>query len=978
MSYRSVSSSLSGLDEGEEDEYFNSTKIYTPIIEPLHYDEADLNIIQLASNHVTTHSIRSSLSDTPQSSISNSTSFSNFPPPSNTLKTTITFKQPLNSTTTIQNTTATPIGHSKSNSQPNLIIPTKKPKIKKNMDSFLDEINNTSPNKSVPVVVTTAASNSNNTINNSNTSVLPTSASMESISGSDKLKEIRSIKKEQKEKEKDKERNKIKPIVLKGSNTASSLSSTTAGSLPSSIGSSSISSITQVDSSTINSLHRQQSTLSSIQHTHNIFEYEKPVIGEKTKEFVVCLKRVLIDKDQIMERNDHSLKTVTSKLFITIKKLHKDGSLRVFFEDLRLITEIVIRSGYFLQIFRSFFKLMDEVKNSEVFFSFLGECRKMADIVNLIIKSAGNENQTRKMIYIEEDHRRILLKQIKFLIQILLRNEELISLVKNISYLKKQVDIAKEEQRKTFPYSEVKENLKYAPFTNEVLGAAQSIVGEKINIRSIFKNIHQAALYVQGNSKYRKTVQEFTEIIRKIYSTEESNLNVELETKTRQSMDRLETMIIEICSLSFVVEARVQLSLLISSFCSDPINARIINDFKDLFHGIKSDEPGKRIDFKVVKELKLLIFPYLIHNIHKISIPNIASTPKENGKKNKVDYRLEDINIVLTKIDPNCFKVKLISQIETAPLTLTGCMKSILEIELTNIQFRLNQVRWFYKKHSFPKIKDDGLVNISTGEKGVDVKVKISFSPKIIEEKHCFQILKSKCKIHDIRIEILNSNHNSLYKTIYKLFKKKIRASIEEAIVEAMKEKIKELDLYMYDLFFDKDAKVDKTQNIKSLTKAKRDKILERIVTELPTSAKSSRRFSILSLNFNQNGAPTLPTPTHSRKNSSASENSIDNEIEEFLKRDKATSATTIDPLDFLGDSSATVEMKNDFLENRRKAKEKNMMSSAGIGIGNSTQSSISPATTNLSSNGNFRVLPPTTINTSTNVDSPKRRLSQP
>jgi len=965
MSYRSVSSQLSGLDEGEEDEYFNSTKIYTPIIEPLQYDETDLNIIQLASNHVTTHNIRSSLSETPHSTISTSSSLNNFPKEhSNSLKTTITFKQPLNSTTTIQN--------NNSNSNTTTVgapyTPPKKSKLfKKNMDSFLDEINGN------PTIVTTSTTgmvtNNNNITTTTTTSknTIPTSASMESINGSDKLKEIRLIKKEQKEK--DKERNKIKPIILSQRSSSSSLKSDGGGGGTGTISSSnSGGTVHEVDSSTINSLHKQQSTLSSIQHTHNIFEYEKPVISEKTKAFVVCLKRVLIDKDQIMERNDQSLRTVTSKLFITIQKLHKDGSLRVFFEDLRLITEIVIRSGYFLQIFRSFFKLMDEVKNSEVFFSFLGECRKMADIVNLIIKSAGNENQTRKMIYIEEDHRRILLKQIKFLIQILLRNEELISLVKNISYLKKQVDIAKEEQRKTFPYDEIKENLKYAPFTNEVLGAAQSIVGEKINIRAIFKNLHQAALYVQGNAKYKKTISDFTEIIRKIYSTEESNLTIELETKTRQGMDRLETMIIEICSLSFVVEARVQLSLLISSFCADPINSRIIHDLKDLFNGIKSDQQGKRIDFDVIKELKLLVFPYLIHNIHKISIPNIASTPKENGKKNKVDYRLEDINIVLTKIDPNCFRIKLISQIETTPLTLNGCMKSILEIELTNIQFRLDQVRWFYKKHSFPKIKDDGLVNIYTGDKGVDVKVKISFAQKIIEDKHCFQILKAKCKIHDIRIEILNSNHNSLYKTIYKLFKKKIRASIEEAIVTQMKEKIKELDLYMYDLFFDKNTKVDRSQNIKSLTKAKRDKILERIVTELPTSAKSSRRFSILSVNFNQTtggNGPTLQTPSHSRKNSTASsEHSLDYEIEEFLKRDKASSLEQ--PNDFLGET--TVEMKNDFLENRKKAKAAAAAAAAATSLPQETQlPTLNPHLT---------FAPP--IQKSTGFDSPKRKLSQP
>ncbi|EGC39365.1 hypothetical protein DICPUDRAFT_147906 [Dictyostelium purpureum] len=923
-------------DVNEENKNFNRnradsfvrTQVYSPIIEPLHYDENDLNIIELAGNNLTTHSqksafespfpnplnhnnsnsnnIKKSQSSTSFSSNRNQSSYeysnsyssngsgvgskinmspstsSNSLKGSNSLKRTniilndipehsvldtpttnrtadIIYNQvqqynknnsisdaPPITTTTTTTTTKNATKNNKSKSLDQLppieskIAEKKQSSFKKNIDSFFNEINDLE-------IADTSKKQIKDTTVTTTTTYTP--------GGKDKLRESRSIKK-----------NQIK------SNPSSNNLSLNRRSL-------SIMGNTLGDTGPIPNV--EQPSMFSIKDTHNIFDYKKPVISANTKVFITCLKRVLIDKDRIMERNDQSLRTVIYKLCFTIKKLHQDGILNILFDDIRLITEIIIRSGYFIQIFRSFFKLVDEVKTSEVFFSFLSECRHMAEIINLIIKAAGhgNESQTRKMIYIEEDHRKILLKQIKYLIQILLQNEELTHLVKNIANLKRQVDIAKEEQRKAFTY-DLRKNLHvYAPFTNEVICAAQSIVGEKVNLRTVFSHLNQAINYVKNNRTYKKVIKDLSDIIRRIYSTEESNLTIELETQTRQAMDRLEVMIIEICSLPPLVEVRVQLSLLISAFMSDPINERLIHDIKDLFNSMKSEKIGKKIDINIFRELKLLIFPYLIHNIHKFGLPNIEG----QKEKKKIEYRLENINLILTKIDPNDLNIKLISSVETAPLVLKGCIKSILSIELTNVHFKLEQVAWHFKKSSFPKIKDSGLVNISTGEKGVDIKLKLSFSPNILENKHCFQIIKSKCKINDIHINILNSSHNGLYKTIYKLFKKKIKKSIEDAISEELSAKIMNLDKYIYDLFIANDKpKVDKT-SIKSMNKAKREKILERIVTEIPTSTKSSRRFSILSFNYGQPNSPlAFDTPK-----STSSRRSLDTEIDEFILKEQ-------------------------------------------------------------------------------------------
>eukprot|EP01132_Coremiostelium_polycephalum_P005372 gene5372-6703_t len=582
----------------------------------------------------------------------------------------------------------------------------------------------------------------------------------------------------------------------------------------------------------------------------NIFDYQKPELSLKTIAFINAMEEINRDRKLILERNNKSIKTVITKLSITIKKLHATGSLKIVFDDIKLITEIIVRSGYFIQIVRSFIRLMSELKNTEEFFSFLVECRKMIETINLVIKSLGNETQTREMFQLEDSRRRKLIKHLKYLIQLVLHNEELILLVKNISFLRKQVAIAKEEQRKAFPYKTIREDLKEAPITKEIIGALQSVAGEKVNIRLMFRNIIDVVNYVKNNDSYKNVIFEFTEIIRQIYATEESNLTIDLENRTRQSMDKLESMIIEICSLPPMVEFRVQSSLIFAYLNKDPINDKLIKDLKHLFKILKSEIPKRRIDSTIFKELKFLIIPHIVEKIRIIPLPNITNIDgTAEDRKKKILFGLENVNIEITKIDPNNIKVGLITCLEAVPLVLKGSFKSILSIEVTGLQVKIENVKWMFQKNSTPKIKDKGTGSLSSGTKGIDMKFKFSFSPNILEDKHFCKILKAKCKINEIEFVLHNCKHNTLYKTIYKLFHKRIKEALENAIIGKISEKINELEKSIYDIIFEKEPLPKEVEQ----SKCKREKILERIVTEIPQSSKTSRRFSIYSKYQSQN-----------------------------------------------------------------------------------------------------------------------------
>ncbi|KYQ90889.1 hypothetical protein DLAC_07760 [Tieghemostelium lacteum] len=605
----------------------------------------------------------------------------------------------------------------------------------------------------------------------------------------------------------------------------------------------SISSTSSKASTSSKQLKKKNKSIFPIE-SNNIFNYEKPKISYKTRDFILALKEVIKDIQLLLERNDQSLKTLLSKLYMTIKELHSEGNLQILYDDVSLITEIIIRSGYFIQIFRSFFRVMNEVKNTEIFFDFLQECKKMVEIINLIIKSRGDEGQTRQIISIENDQRRILIKQMKYLIQILLKNEDLISLVQNVSYLKKQVDIAKEEQKKAFPFREMKQSLQYAPLTNEVINAVQAIVGERPNIRIFFRKIHEAYLYIKNNRRYVQVIREFTEVIRTIYSKDDPILTDEQEDRAREAMDKLEIMVLEICALPQIIDARVQLSFLFSKSNEDRLNHKLIADVKNLFYNLKADPDSNNnhINFDIFYDLKRLIIPYIIKNIHVITLPTITNLDDPVPDK-KLEYKFEHIEIEITKLDPESIKFGLMGSIESIPLKLKGTIKSIVSLEINNIHLKMDNVKWMVIKHSFPKIKDSGLLNIATSEKGINLRIKLSFSEKIIESKHLCNIYKIKCELNDLDIQISKSKHNKLYKKIYKLFKHKITKMIENSIVDQIRAKITEFELIIYNLIFVEDKDKQALRELKEQNKIKRERILERIMVEIPQSEKISRRF---------------------------------------------------------------------------------------------------------------------------------------
>ncbi|EGG17331.1 hypothetical protein DFA_08326 [Cavenderia fasciculata] len=533
---------------------------------------------------------------------------------------------------------------------------------------------------------------------------------------------------------------------------------------------------------------------------NNIFQSKPPHNSEKAKEVLINIQRVALDFNGIMDRNDQSLRLVISKLMTTTRNLVELGSYKELADDIRLIGEIIIKSGYFLEICKLFAKLLSELKNTDETIHFVLEFKKMVGVINNLTKAIEDESQTIEMFTIEADQRQKIIKSLKNLLNYILRNKEMILIVKNIENLRKQVQIAKEEQKKSFSREALQEVMKDAPILNEMLLAVQSIIGSKLNVKLLMANIRDLIAFVKVNQGYKQNIEDVNKIVNQIYSMEDLEMNESMEFKSRNLIDRFEQMLIEICALPSVIELRIQLSLLTTSLRHDELNLRFIEDLKNLFHSMLKKDSKYRIDYKVLNQLKELLIPYLINKIRIIPLPTITNINQENLKdRPKTEFKLDGINIKFTFLDPKSVQFGLVTCVQSNPFLLSGTVSTLFTIELTNIHLKLENFQWYFKKRTIPRLKDEGFATVSTGTRGVDLKFKIAFSKDMVKDNKFLQNVKTKCTIYDTKLEILKSKHNKLYKTIFKMFEKKIKKELEKAIEKKLTELIIRMEQSIYE-----------------------------------------------------------------------------------------------------------------------------------------------------------------------------------
>lgn len=220
---------------------------------------------------------------------------------------------------------------------------------------------------------------------------------------------------------------------------------------------------------------------------------------------------------------------------------------------------------------------------------------------------------------------------------------------------------------------------------------------------------------------------------------------------------------------------------LLGAVRNDPSNKRLAAAYRDLGAAIVTTNPqtgATEVNTQALTELRQLLIPLVMEQLRSVPISTIQ------GSNETYDFKLDGIILAANDIAPDRVRIKYDNDMEFdfRSLSLADTRRSDLTIHLEGMRTRLDNVRFWYQRKSFPKISDEGVANISLEGDGLDLKFRVRVAPSM----PYFHVSKVDCDIDRMKIRILEAKHSALDKIVTSVFSGAIRKRVEVAIEERL------------------------------------------------------------------------------------------------------------------------------------------------------------------------------------------------
>lgn len=203
--------------------------------------------------------------------------------------------------------------------------------------------------------------------------------------------------------------------------------------------------------------------------------------------------------------------------------------------------------------------------------------------------------------------------------------------------------------------------------------------------------------------------------------------------------------------------------------------------FKKLISDISTvDKEGNyKLDYEALEQIRILVIPIMIEQLKYIPVENI------DGSNEYYDFNIRNIVLSGYEIFPRNIKVQSKMDMNIVlrgnqPTTANG----VIVMSSENITTSLKDLKFYYRRKSFPYLEDEGNADLEIGGRGLKVKVKFNVvgvgSTLRIDE--CFvwtHIDKLDLKIH-------NSNHDFLYKILRGAISQNVKTELEKQIGDSL------------------------------------------------------------------------------------------------------------------------------------------------------------------------------------------------
>jgi len=204
---------------------------------------------------------------------------------------------------------------------------------------------------------------------------------------------------------------------------------------------------------------------------------------------------------------------------------------------------------------------------------------------------------------------------------------------------------------------------------------------------------------------------------------------------------------------------------------------RLANDLVLDMHG----KPSLWALYESLGQLKIMLLPVLSKQLELVRLPRIE------GSSRKYDFAFDNLLFTGYDILPDFLQLSMDSKTTMDFQHLINqYAKANLKLKIMNIRVQLRDMEFFFRKKTFPRITDEGILDVNMLGAGCSMEVEWSVKSYGPDAPMRLKCKLAKCYIDNLDINIKQADHRFLDRLVLKLFRKRALRMMERSIADKL------------------------------------------------------------------------------------------------------------------------------------------------------------------------------------------------
>ncbi|KAG2135159.1 hypothetical protein DEU56DRAFT_401150 [Suillus clintonianus] len=225
-----------------------------------------------------------------------------------------------------------------------------------------------------------------------------------------------------------------------------------------------------------------------------------------------------------------------------------------------------------------------------------------------------------------------------------------------------------------------------------------------------------------------------------------------------------------------------------SAMGEDPLNKRFGEDWARLTRDLLFDSEGS-LKFKadLWSDIRNVILPTMMQQVGYLPIPRVEYTD------DALDLVVENITLQGRNLFPNVIVVEAYNLLKFSPYSdIQDERHHEFTITLSQIQADIRDVALYFRKKTFPRMRDSGIADVILGGQGMTVTIQLVSADK--DRSSVFKVKNVHVKVDSLRFSIRDSKHDLFYKTLKPIATTVVKKHIQKAVAQAIRTGLEYLD----------------------------------------------------------------------------------------------------------------------------------------------------------------------------------------